>query len=344
MLALLTVGVVLAGGGGGKAAGYGDPVNGYPSAAERALVLWTNAARVDPTAFTSDYRSGGCSTDDFSRDEKTAKAPLYIDVALTEAARFHSDDMHDNGCFQHESCDGTDTWTRLARFYDEGSTLGENIAYGSADARYTVLSMWMCSHSGHRANIMSGGYNEMGGGVSGTYMTQDFAYGQLTEGQPPVRVAAEDAGAFWADWGDDDAPESITLVVNDDESAMKLQYGEASQGIYRAEMQAGACDEWFVRWETAAGDSGTFPANGAFLAGDCGEEWDKGADNAGGSGSAGDDEQVPGDTNGDGVVNSADSNPYAVQEVHMVCATGGEAGMVGALAAMVTVIGRRRRG
>ena len=68
-------------------AGYGDPVGGFPSDAERALVLWTNAARVDPGAYTGDYREGGCGLDDFSADEKRAKAPLYIDVALTETGR-----------------------------------------------------------------------------------------------------------------------------------------------------------------------------------------------------------------------------------------------------------------
>ena len=146
--------------------GYGDPVDGYPSAEERSLVLWTNAARVDPTEFTTDYRSGGCSTSDFSSDEKTAKEPLYIDLALTEAARYHSNDMRKNGCFQHESCDGTDTWARIESYYKDSQYLGENIAYGSTDTRYMVLSLWMCSHSGHRANIMNGDYNEMGGGVS----------------------------------------------------------------------------------------------------------------------------------------------------------------------------------
>ena len=49
-------------------AGYGDPVDGFPSAEERALVLWTNAARVAPEAFTNDYREGGCSLRDFSME------------------------------------------------------------------------------------------------------------------------------------------------------------------------------------------------------------------------------------------------------------------------------------
>jgi hypothetical protein len=40
-------------------AGYGDVGDdGLPSAAERELHLWTNAARVDPAAFKADYNAG----------------------------------------------------------------------------------------------------------------------------------------------------------------------------------------------------------------------------------------------------------------------------------------------
>ena len=70
-------------------AGYGVPVEGYPSHDERELLLWTNAARVAPDEFTDEYSAGGCSTDDFSDDELTAKPPLYLDLGLTEASRYH---------------------------------------------------------------------------------------------------------------------------------------------------------------------------------------------------------------------------------------------------------------
>ena len=42
-------------------AGYGDPQLGHPTPDERLVFLWTNAARVEPGAFTADYQSGGCS-------------------------------------------------------------------------------------------------------------------------------------------------------------------------------------------------------------------------------------------------------------------------------------------
>ncbi len=260
-------------------AGYGDPVGGLPSSEERALVLWTNAARVAPEAFKQDYRSGRCSLADFSEDEKTAKAPLYIDMALTEAARFHSDDMRENGCFQHDSCDGTDTWDRVDRFYkDDNSGVGENIAQGSSDPRYTVLSMWMCSHDGHRGNIMSGAFNEMGGGVSGDFMTQDFAAGELNDGTPPVRVAAEYGDALYADWGDDEAPAGLVLNVEGTLSDFVLFEGEADQGVYYTAIDdIPECAAWRVEWHTAGGDKGSFPATGGFGMGDCDEDYDASA-------------------------------------------------------------------
>lgn len=318
-------------------AGYGDPVDGFPSAAERSLVLWTNAARVAPKEFKSEYSAGGCSYNDFESGEKTAKNPLYIDLALTEAARYHSDDMRKNGCFQHESCDGTDTWARIGRYYDDSSYLGENIAYGSSDAKYTVMTMWMCS-SGHRANIMTGDYNEMGGGVSKDYMTQDFAAGTLAEGDPPVRVATEYGSGIYADWQADESPASITAYVNGEAIDLDKVYGETENGIYFGEAKADECSPWFVAWTTRDGESGTFPATGAFLGGGCDTEYDENSD-VGGDGTGG-----PGNLDDNNNDENVSDNPYAVKELKVVCATGGlEAGLLASVAAAVFGTTRRRR-
>lgn len=261
-------------------AGYGVPVDGYPSHDERQLLLWTNAARVAPDAFGTEYTNGGCSTDDFSEDELTPKAPLYVDLGLTEASRYHSVTMEENGCFQHDSCDGSGESfdQRVAHYYTDSGYVGENIAMGGVDERYSVMSMWMCSHDGHRANIMAGDYNEMGPGVSGSYMTQDFAAGNLNEGDPPVRMAVDDGDAWWADWGDTAAPEGLELVIDGVQSDFALQYGTAEQGIYSITpaVSSTTCKAWYAWWQTADGDEGTFPQEGSFLAGaDCGngDDW-----------------------------------------------------------------------
>lgn len=310
-------------------AGYGVPVDGFPSDEERSLVLWTNAARVAPKEFKTEYSAGGCSLGDFSDDEKTAKAPLYIDLALTEVARVHSKDMKDNGCFQHESCDGTDTWTRVGKYYkDANSGLGENIAMGTEDPKYAVMSMWMCSHSGHRANIMSGGFNEMGGGIAGQYLTQDFAMGELKEGDPPVRVATDYGDEVYADWGDDDAPARLQLNVDGDVTNLELFVGDPEQGIYRRELEAETCTPWIVEWETESGDAGQFPEQGALLAGGCDEEYDASAElGSGGTGNDGVD--VDG---GDGI-----------QLPELMCSTTGAATGAGAVLAALVAVTRRRR-
>lgn len=269
-----SVALLLLSSGPAAAAGYGVPEGDLPSLAERQVVLWTNAARVAPDAFVDDYSAGGCSTADFSEDELTPKDPLYVDLMLTDAARFHSEDMAENGCFQHESCDGTDTWTRILDFYtDAAGAMGENIAMGGPSARFSVLSMWMCSHDGHRANIMSGDFNEMGAGVSGSYMTQDFAGGELKEGSPPLRMAADDEGVWYADWGDAAAPAELVLVRDGIETTMELTWGEPERGIYAVaefdEDPEDPCHASWVRWTTAGGEEGTFPETGAFIDGEC---------------------------------------------------------------------------
>lgn len=255
-----------------KAMGYGVPSDGFPSLAERRLLLWTNAARVAPEAFEDLYEAGGCSTADFSEDELTPKAPLYLDLDLTEVARVQSTDMATNGCFQHESCDGTAFETRVAGYYDDTSMIGENIAMGSSDPKTSVMSMWMCSTSGHRANIMSGTWNELGPGVDGMYMTQDFGAGSLEQGDPPVRASVDDAGLFWADWGDDAPPAVLNVVVDGVETPLELVFGTETNGVYgtdAVELPEGGCTSWWTYWETADGRKGGYPAAGSWLVGDC---------------------------------------------------------------------------
>ena len=266
---------------------YGVPIDGFPSHVERELVLWTNAARVAPEEFEDSYNNAyePCSYyENFSEDEQDPKAPLYIDLDLTEVARVHSIDMHDNGCFQHESCDGTDTFERIGRYYDDTTNVGENIAYGSSDPYYMVMQMWMCSDAGHRANIMSGGFNEMGGGVKSDFMTQDFAGGSLEEGEPPVRVAVDIDDTWWADWGDSDAPAIFDVVIAGKARAMELRHGDEANGIYAVEFDDIADDTpWFVRWETDDGARGTFPEEGSWISGAASDDWEEGQDSLGGA-------------------------------------------------------------
>ena len=266
-------------------AGYGDASSGYPSYEERELHLWTNAARVAPEAFEADYQAGGCSYYvDFSDDEQTPQAPLLWNFDLNEAGRYHSDDMATTGTFSHDSSDGTSFSSRLSRFYPSGM-VGENIAVGYGSPFAVVMNGWMCSTDGHRANIMSASWDELGTGISASYYTQDFG----ARGVDPEVIAMgvhlpaspHTSVELVADFHDPSgaAPEALVAVLNGDAYPMTLLYGAAHMGIYLAdvaiEVDSAGCYEYFFE-ATVAGESSRFPEEGSYGWGDCGYD-DEGA-------------------------------------------------------------------
>ncbi|MEC7948821.1 MAG: CAP domain-containing protein [Myxococcota bacterium] len=318
-------------------AGYGDvDATGYPSWAERSVHLWTNAARVDPEAFDDEYRQAyePCSFADFTADEQTPKPPIYYDRALNDAARFHSQDMVDNDWFAHESSDGTSFGDRMARYYDSGY-IGENIAYGYPSPFSAMFHGWMCSE-GHRANIMTAGWTELGTGVVGTHYTQDFGGGTPdSDGAVAMGVhepaSANDTATFYADWLDSDAPTYLRVVIDGRPSALGLEYGVDTQGVFAAEVEVepGDCHAYYFAWETADGATGTFPETGSYTYGaNCtdGIGWtdEQAGDAAGGASGAG----------------SLDTD-----DIRLIGCTSapGRPGPIGALALLgVMVLGRRR--
>jgi len=86
--------------------------------------------------------------------------PFVWHQGLGEAARVHSVDMAERGCFQHDSCNGQNWRTRISRYYT-GYAVGENIGLGGGNPRATH-DAWMDA-PGHRANIL-GSYSEFGAG------------------------------------------------------------------------------------------------------------------------------------------------------------------------------------
>lgn len=251
-------------------AGYGDVVDGFPNQAERALHLWTNAARVDPLAFEAYY---DCSVDTWQAYELENQAPISMDYDLVEAARFHSQDMQDNNHFAHESSDGTSFADRMSRFYDSGF-IGENIAAGYPDEFDAVFGGWMCS-DGHRANIMLPDWVELGTGVVGTYYTQDFGGGAADSSEAVLMgthwpLDALSSVEFYTDWHDSAAPERLVVVVDGRAEPMTLEYGAEDMGIYMAEIshENAGCHEYYFAWETAEGVSAVFPETGSYLYGD----------------------------------------------------------------------------
>lgn len=86
--------------------------------------------------------------------------PVTLDPKLTAAGQAHSEDMALNDYFSHTGADGSSASQRVTRAGYDWSRTGENIAAGYTSAA-EVMEGWMDS-PGHRANILSCAYTQMG--------------------------------------------------------------------------------------------------------------------------------------------------------------------------------------
>jgi len=95
---------------------------------------------------------------------------LKENAKLRKAATGQSNDMVDNGYFDHTTPEGDTFVDRiLASGYakkNDGWTLGENLAWGTGDLSTAqgVMNAWMNS-PGHKANIVKKAYREVGIGI-----------------------------------------------------------------------------------------------------------------------------------------------------------------------------------
>ncbi len=104
---------------------------------------------------------------------------LAMEGHLRTAARLHSQDMAEQGYFDHFSPDGQDPFARMDEAGYEGQPGGENIAGGNATAQRT-FDQWIGS-DGHCRNMTSRDFTEIGVGYAfdaespfGHYWTQTF--------------------------------------------------------------------------------------------------------------------------------------------------------------------------
>lgn len=112
-----------------------------------------------------------------SERAKAGLRPLALNWQLSRVARYKSQDMIDKNYFDHTSPTYGSPFTMMKNFGINYSYAGENIAYGQKTAT-AVMTSWMNS-AGHKANILSSNYNQIGVGLAiksdGTcYWTQQF--------------------------------------------------------------------------------------------------------------------------------------------------------------------------
>lgn len=108
---------------------------------------------------------------------KAGFSKLTLNSKLSKAAQIKAEDMKDNKYFSHTSPTFGSSFEMLKSLGIAYSSAGENIAKGQKSAE-SVMQAWMNS-SGHRANILSTTYKEIGIGYcidsdGNTYWVQLF--------------------------------------------------------------------------------------------------------------------------------------------------------------------------
>ena len=104
---------------------------------------------------------------------KAGLKPLASNWELARVAKIKAQDMTDKKYFSHTSPTYGDPFTMMKNFGIKYTAAGENIAQGQKTPQ-EVMNAWMNS-SGHRANIMSSTYNQIGVGYdarSNTWVQQ----------------------------------------------------------------------------------------------------------------------------------------------------------------------------
>lgn len=104
---------------------------------------------------------------------KAGLKPLVSNWELARVAKIKAQDMTDKNYFSHTSPTYGDPFTMIKNFGIKYTAAGENIAQGQKTPQ-EVMNAWMNS-SGHKANIMSSTYNQIGVGYdarSNTWVQQ----------------------------------------------------------------------------------------------------------------------------------------------------------------------------
>lgn len=95
---------------------------------------------------------------------KNGLPALTANWELSRVARYKANDMRDKNYFSHTSPTYGSPFTMMKNFGIAYRAAGENIAAGQATAQ-EVVTAWMNS-PGHRANILSQNYTQIGVGYS----------------------------------------------------------------------------------------------------------------------------------------------------------------------------------
>eukprot|EP01111_Echinosteliopsis_oligospora_P004786 TRINITY_DN1785_c0_g1_i1.p1 TRINITY_DN1785_c0_g1~~TRINITY_DN1785_c0_g1_i1.p1 ORF type:complete len:473 (-),score=120.55 TRINITY_DN1785_c0_g1_i1:62-1480(-) len=260
--------------------GYGEADSaGHPTYQERAAHVFSNAARVAPSQYKTNYMAGynPSPANILTSAKYPAVKPMYLEPKLTSSAFYHSNDMGVNGCFQHNSCDGTDTFARIRSYYSCSGGMGENIAAGAKDP-LDAINMWICDatngacaadgsgNDGHRSNIMGGGFTSVGLGFQSVanspwtyYWTQDFGGAQCTPLTTPIYGGSHYFPGsntkfmviYYATSG---TPSVAKVVIDGTAQNLAVDTGAAGKALYSYSRAKGsACSSYYFTFTDAQG-------------------------------------------------------------------------------------------
>ncbi|KAM9997448.1 hypothetical protein ACTFIZ_010960 [Dictyostelium cf. discoideum] len=267
---------------------YGESdSSGLPSYQEREQFNLVNLIRMFPTQWKADYMSTYSNLNGMLVNYPPVP-PLYYDNTLNRLALSHSQDMGNNNCFQHNSCDGTNIWTRFNQYITcKGSNgaMSENIAAG-ADA-LEAIKMLVCDETGgkcandkstsdgHRSSIMSGDYKTLGVGYyskSGSdytqYWTQDFNEGNCNSPTNPIYSGfhtwvTSNPQFIVLFYSTTDSVSTMSLVFGDGTSkVLSRTYGTASSGAYITTSTYVACQAYYYEVKTTGSKTYRYPETG----------------------------------------------------------------------------------
>jgi hypothetical protein len=173
--------------------------------------------------------------------EAAGRNPLYVNYQLQVAAWLHNEHMVKTGCFSHTACGNGNPGDRIKQSGYQGGTWGENIAKGQRTPA-AVMDAWMNS-SGHRANILSTKYVDIGVAYnpSGPTWTQVFSVpnaGVPTVTPPAGGGGGEPAPCDVADFDDDRVvtQKDVNMVterfmLSSEDAAWDLRFDRVEDGV-----------------------------------------------------------------------------------------------------------------
>ncbi|MFW5960249.1 MAG: CAP domain-containing protein [Chitinivibrionales bacterium] len=286
--------------------GYGDPLEdypGYPSMKERRMILLTNICRISPQEYRDRYLvpENSQASGILLEENYPSVPPLYWQIDLNRAARAHSEDMAQNHGLSHSSSDGTPYNDRITSYYTKSPSIGENITTGNSDA-FSTMRQWLLditstgtpapdssAGDGHRRNIMSGNYEDIGIGYSygpesyNHFWTMDLGGGETVYENPLTAgchfITESDSTQFMATYTDPgrDQPQTAKINIAGEDHEMGIDMGSPENGTYSVSLKtASSCREYYFAFTDSEGNNWRYPEQGSLITsgeGSCTDEY-----------------------------------------------------------------------